>query len=160
MVKNLPTNIGDLRDMVSISRKIPWRSGMATHSRILAWRIPWTEKPGRPQSIASQRVRHNWSDLASSMHGRSLHAQLCFLCFLSVEELKEGIRYGMARRYYKNSFMTPQGPLKASFELFKSVLLFLCLYALYSKTFLHTFLNLEKRQLKLSSTNFSCYSWG
>ena len=32
---------------------------MATHSSILAWRIPWTEKPGRLQSLGSQRVRHN-----------------------------------------------------------------------------------------------------
>ena len=37
---------------------------MATHSSILAWRIPWTEEPGRLQSMGSQRVRHNWSDLA------------------------------------------------------------------------------------------------
>ena len=32
---------------------------MATHSSILAWRIPWTEEPGRLQSLGSQRVRHN-----------------------------------------------------------------------------------------------------
>ena len=32
---------------------------MATHSSILAWRIPWTEEPGRLQSMGSQRVRHN-----------------------------------------------------------------------------------------------------
>ena len=32
---------------------------METHSSILAWRIPWTEEPGRLQSTASQRVRHN-----------------------------------------------------------------------------------------------------
>ena len=32
---------------------------MATHSGILAWRIPWTEKPGRLQSMESQRVRHD-----------------------------------------------------------------------------------------------------
>ena len=32
---------------------------MATHSRILAWKIPWTEEPGGPQSIASQTVRHD-----------------------------------------------------------------------------------------------------
>ena len=32
---------------------------MATHCRILAWDIPWTEEPGRPQSMGSQRVRHN-----------------------------------------------------------------------------------------------------
>ena len=34
--------------------------GMATHSSILAWRIPWTEEPGRLQSTGSQRVEHNW----------------------------------------------------------------------------------------------------
>ena len=32
---------------------------MATHSRILAWKIPWTEEPGRLQSMGSQRVRHH-----------------------------------------------------------------------------------------------------
>ena len=32
---------------------------MATHSRILAWKTPWTEKPGRLQSMGSQRVRHD-----------------------------------------------------------------------------------------------------
>ena len=34
---------------------------MATHSSILAWRIPWTERPGRLQSTGSQRVRHDWA---------------------------------------------------------------------------------------------------
>ena len=34
---------------------------MATHSSILAWRIPWTEEPGRLQSVESQRVRHDWA---------------------------------------------------------------------------------------------------
>ena len=33
---------------------------MATHSSILAWRIPWTEEPGGLQSMGSQRVGHNW----------------------------------------------------------------------------------------------------
>ena len=37
---------------------------MATHSSILAWRIPWTEGPGKLQSIGSQTVGHNWSNLA------------------------------------------------------------------------------------------------
>ena len=40
--------------------KILWRwHGMATHSSILAWRISWTEEPGRLQSIGSHRVRHD-----------------------------------------------------------------------------------------------------
>ena len=34
---------------------------MATHSSTLAWKIPWTEKPGRLQSMGSQRVGHNWA---------------------------------------------------------------------------------------------------
>ena len=39
----------------------PLGKGMATHSNILAWRIPWTEETGRIQSLASQRVRHDWA---------------------------------------------------------------------------------------------------
>ena len=38
--------------------------GVATHSNILAWRIPWTEEPGKLQSIGLQRVGHDWSNLA------------------------------------------------------------------------------------------------
>ena len=37
----------------------PLEKGMATHSSILAWKIPWTEEPGMLQSMGSQRVRHN-----------------------------------------------------------------------------------------------------
>ena len=43
--------------------------GMATHSSILAWRIPWTEGPDRLQCIGLQRVRHDWGD---GTHARSL----------------------------------------------------------------------------------------
>ena len=45
---------------------------MATHSCTLAWRIPWTEKPGRLQSMGSHRVGHDWSDWAAAaaiLHG-------------------------------------------------------------------------------------------
>ena len=38
----------------------PLEKEMAAHSSILAWKIPWTEKPGRLQSMGSQRVGHNW----------------------------------------------------------------------------------------------------
>ena len=41
-----------------------WGERMATHSNILAWEIPFTEKPGRLQCIGSYRVRHDGSDLA------------------------------------------------------------------------------------------------
>ena len=43
----------------SLGREDPLEKGMATHSSTLAWKIPWTEKPGGLQSIGSQRVRHN-----------------------------------------------------------------------------------------------------
>ena len=48
--------------------------GHGTHSSILAWRIPWTEEPGGLQSIGSQRVRHNWNNLARThgTHGSNL----------------------------------------------------------------------------------------
>ena len=43
----------------SLGQEDPLAKQMATHSCILAWRIPWTEVPGRLQSIGVQRVRHN-----------------------------------------------------------------------------------------------------
>ena len=41
---------------------------MATQSSILAWKIPWTEEPGRLQSMGSQRVGHNWETSLHSLH--------------------------------------------------------------------------------------------
>ena len=43
----------------SLGREDPLEEGMATHSIILSWEIPWTEEPGGLQSRGSQRVRHN-----------------------------------------------------------------------------------------------------
>ena len=40
-----------------LGQEDPLEKGMATHSSIIAWRIPWTEEPGRLQSMGSQRVR-------------------------------------------------------------------------------------------------------
>ena len=52
MVKNLPvTQETQVRSLV---RKDPLKEGMVTHFSILAWRIPWTEEPGGPQSMESQ----------------------------------------------------------------------------------------------------------
>ena len=60
VVKNLPANAGDLRDSGSIPGlgRSPG-GGNATHSSILAWRVPWTEEPGGLQSIGLQRLRHD-----------------------------------------------------------------------------------------------------
>ena len=45
----------------SLGLKDPQKEGMATHSSILAWRIPWTEEPGGLQSMGLQRVGHDWA---------------------------------------------------------------------------------------------------
>ena len=44
---------------ISLGQEDPLEKGMATHSSILAWRVPWTEEPGGLQSLGSQRVGHN-----------------------------------------------------------------------------------------------------
>ena len=53
IVKNLPA----VQETGVLS--LGWEKGIATHSSIPAWRIPWTEEPGRLQSMGSQRVRHD-----------------------------------------------------------------------------------------------------
>ena len=57
MVKNLPA----MREtqVQSLGREDPLEKGMMTYSNIFAWRIPWTEEPGGPQSVGLQRVRHD-----------------------------------------------------------------------------------------------------
>ena len=57
MVKNLPAMLETW--VQSLRQEDPMEKGMATHSSILAWRIPWTEKPGGLQSMGSQRVGHD-----------------------------------------------------------------------------------------------------
>ena len=47
VVKNLPVNADLRRQVQSLGQEDPLEEGMATHSRIFAWRIPWTEEPGR-----------------------------------------------------------------------------------------------------------------
>ena len=57
MVKNLLA-VWETR-LQSLGQEDPLEKGKATHFSILAWRIPWTEKPGRLQSMESQRVEHS-----------------------------------------------------------------------------------------------------
>ena len=57
MVKHLPTMQGT--GVQSLGREDLLEKEMATHSSILAWKIPWMEDPGRLQSMGSQRVGHD-----------------------------------------------------------------------------------------------------
>ena len=86
MVKNSPAMQEESQEMQvqSLSWEDSLEEGMATHSSILAGRIPWTEEPGWLQSIGLQRVRHDWSDLAC-MHASEqvLRLAVCFSLPLS-----------------------------------------------------------------------------
>ena len=71
----------------------PLEEGMAIHSSILTWRIPWTEEPGGLQSIGSQRVGHNW---ATSLKG---YAE-CKQCFTKVWLLRFHFFFFLQWNYY------------------------------------------------------------
>ena len=57
IIKNLPT-MQEVQ-VQSLGGEDPLEKGMSTHYSILDWRMPWTEEPGRLQSMASQRVRYD-----------------------------------------------------------------------------------------------------
>ena len=58
VVKNLPAMWET--QVQSLGQEDPLERGMATHSSMLGWEIPWTEEPGGLQSMGSQRVEHSW----------------------------------------------------------------------------------------------------
>ena len=57
MVKNLPTILETWVQLLGQEESL--EEGTATHTSVLAWRIPWTEDPGRLQYMGSQKVGHN-----------------------------------------------------------------------------------------------------
>ena len=90
MVKNPHANAGDIRD---VGRSQGWEDppekGMATHSSILVWRIPWTEELGGLQSMGSHRVGHDSSDFAC-MHAYMFSSSCVLFDHLNVSNMKEG----------------------------------------------------------------------
>ena len=64
-VKNLPPM--QETQVRSLGWEDPLEKEMTTHSSIIAWRIPWTEDPGRLQSMGSQRVGHDWGTTHTCM---------------------------------------------------------------------------------------------
>ena len=65
VVKNPPA-MQEIQEMLvqSLGQEDPLEESRATHSSILAWRIPWAEDPGGLESIGSQRIEDEWSNLA------------------------------------------------------------------------------------------------
>ena len=75
IVKNLPAKAGDTGDGMwvwPLGWEDPLEKEMATHSSILAWRIPWTEEPDGLQSMGSETVGHDWAHNKTHMSWRSL----------------------------------------------------------------------------------------
>ena len=62
----------------SLGKEDPLEEEMATHSSFLAWEIPWTEEPGRLQSMGSQRVGHEWACLQDT--GKQVRESAYLLC--------------------------------------------------------------------------------
>ena len=71
----------------SLGQEDPLEEEMATHSSILAWRIPWREEPGGLQSKGSQRVGHDWATNTNSFHHCIHKSVFC----ISIPALKIGI---------------------------------------------------------------------
>ena len=99
MVKNLL--VMQETQVPSLGWADPLEKGMATHSSVPVWRIPWTEEPGGFQSMGSQRVSHNWvTNIFTFLF--SFHTLLPF--FVWKEEGKMGIRlYICICIYIRNS---------------------------------------------------------
>ena len=109
----LLVNIGSLPAMRetrvwSLGWEDPLEKEMATHSSTLAWKIPWTEEPGRLKSMGSQRVGHDWAT--------SLLIILDLLGHLSPTTLSEGyIRIKV--RFWPNSWLNEFWPNESSHYL-------------------------------------------
>ena len=58
---------------------------MTTHSNVLAWEIPWTEEPRGLQSMGSQRIRYDWSDLAHTQTHIHTHTHTCIASSLNMK---------------------------------------------------------------------------
>ena len=85
MVKNPPANAGYKRAIQSLGQEDPLEEEMTTHSSILAWTVPWTEKPGRQAIVygaakswtqlgTEQRKTSNWLLNATSSESPYLHS--------------------------------------------------------------------------------------
>ena len=88
----------------SLGWEDPLEKGMATHSSILAWRIPWTEGPGRLQSMGSQSVRHDWLSF-TSLHIQKLfsrqkysHLNSCHLHYIPYTNIR-----GLRNKFFKGT---------------------------------------------------------
>ena len=81
----LPMQETQETSVISLGQKDPMEKEMATHSSILAWKIPWAEEPGRLHYMESHRVGHNWACTLL------LHYIYCTTVFFICDWIKESI---------------------------------------------------------------------
>ena len=81
-VKCLPT----MREtwVRSLGREFPLEKEMAIHSSTLTWKIPWTEEPGRLQSVGLQRVGYDWATSLHFIKGAAIYKGISYPCCCSV----------------------------------------------------------------------------
>ena len=82
VIKNQPASTGD-EDSIP-GQGDPLEEEMAVHSSILAWRIPWTEEPGWPQSMGSQRFGYDWAHTYTIYEPVGVCVCVCVCIYISV----------------------------------------------------------------------------
>ena len=90
--ENLGLNLGLTQESIL-------EEGTATHSSVLAWKIPWIEEPGGLQSIGSHRVGHDWSDLACTHVSKSPKTLNCFTGTSLSWEISGELEFESRQRY-------------------------------------------------------------
>ena len=118
MLKNLPAMQKMQETWVqSLGQEDPLEESMATHSSILAWRIPWTEEPGRLQSIGSQKVGH---DLVTEQHSRQIFNTLLIAKTFTLLLL---VGISIPTNLYENKFIKSlKNALNASIHFDESII--------------------------------------
>ena len=113
LVKNLPKMQEPQESRVPfLGREDPLEEGIATHSSILAWRIPWREEHGRLCSIGSQRVEYDWSDLAC-MH--SVCFAWLYFTWIFMIDTSDHLHSGLVRTWW---LLTVEPLMYAMFSYF------------------------------------------
>ena len=82
----------------SLGWEDPLEKEIVTHSSIIAWKIPWTEEPGRLQSMGSQRVGHDWAAECTHAHAHTrvhAHTHTHTLSFNQAYVTIQGLRFSL-----------------------------------------------------------------
>ena len=111
VVRNLPAK--QETRVQSLGQEDPLEKEMATYSSILAWRIPWTEEPGRLQSMGLQRVKHDLvteqqqQDVYTVGGGIYFHSHLVNVCNLYCRVVLRNMAIRPSALQHLASFLSP-----------------------------------------------------